>query len=59
MKNLSILVFTLFVLTSCSTAIFTKTATYTEVGVAKPITAVMADLEVSPVKISHFFIQRN
>ena len=35
---------------------FTKTATHTEFGVAKPITAVMADLEVSPVKISHVFI---
>lgn len=56
MKNLSILTIALFVLTSCSMARFTKTATYTEVGVAKPITAVMADLEVSPVKISYLYI---
>ena len=56
MKNLSILTIALFVLTSCSMAKFTKTATHTVVGVAKPITAVMADLEVSPVKISHLFI---
>ena len=56
MKNLSILTIALFVLTSCSMARFTKTATHTEVGVAKPITAVMADLEVSPAKISYLFI---
>ena len=56
MKNLSILTIALFVLTSCSMARFTKTATYTEVGVVKPITAVMADLEVSPVKISYLYI---
>lgn len=56
MKNLSIIAIALFVLTSCSMARFTKTATHTEVGVAKPITAIMADLEVSPTKISHLFI---
>jgi hypothetical protein len=56
MKNLSILTFALLVLTSCSMARFTKTATHAEFGVAKPITAVMADLEVSPVKISHVLI---
>ena len=56
MKNLSVLAL-LLVLTGCSSmARFTKTATHTEIGVAKPITAVMADLEVSPAKISHLFI---
>lgn len=54
MKNLSIFALMIVVLTGCSTVL--RTSTHTKIDVATPITAVMADLEVSPTKISHYFI---
>lgn len=60
MKKLLILAVSVILLGSCSSmgsmARFTKTSTYTEAGVIKPMTAVIADLDVASEKISHLFI---
>lgn len=64
MKKLFIFAIVATVLTSCGTmqqtpaynTKFTSTSTYTRVGVAKPITAVIADLEVSPQKITYVYV---
>lgn len=64
MKKLFILAFVAIALTSCgsftqttvSNTKFTSTSTHTRVGVAKPITAVIADLDVSPKKITFLYI---
>ena len=64
MKKFFVLAIVAAVLTSCgsftqttsSNTKFTSTSTHTRVGVAKPITAVIADLEVSPKKITFLYI---
>lgn len=63
MKKLFIFAILIAVLSSCgsmgsmgSMAKFTKTSTYTGIDVVRPITALMADLEVSSEKISYLFI---
>lgn len=57
MKKLFLLVVAATLLASCgSQAKFTKSSTHTKISVATPITAVMADLEVSTKKISHILI---
>ncbi len=64
MKKLFILAIAATLLTSCgsftqttvSNTKFTSTSTHTRVGVAKPITAVIADLDVSPKKITFLYI---
>ena len=57
MKKLFLLVVAATLLASCgSQAKFTKSSTHTKISVATPITAVMADLEVSTEKISHLLI---
>lgn len=57
MKKLSFLLVVMALVSSCTSFTkFTKTATHTKIGVVTPMTALMADLEVSPEKISHFYI---
>lgn len=60
MKKLTILAIMAVLFNSCgsmgSMAKFTKTSTYTGIDVVRPMTALMADLEVSNEKISHLFI---
>ena len=64
MKKLFVLALVVATFTSCGSLMqattseskFTCTATHTRVDVAKPITAVLADLEVSPRKISFLYV---
>ena len=64
MKKLFIFAIVATVLTSCgsftqttaSDTKFISTSTHTRVGIAKPITAVIADLEVSPNKITFLYV---
>ena len=63
MKKLFVLAIAATLLASCgsftqttSNTKFISTSTHTRVGVAKPITAVVADLEVSPEKITYLYI---
>ena len=64
MKKLFILTIAATVLTSCASFMqsasvptkFLSTATHTRIDVAKPIVAVMADLDVSPEKITYLYV---
>ena len=57
MKKFFLLALVALSMVACSIpAKLINTASYTEIGTAQPVVAVLADLDVSPEKISYFMI---